>query len=770
MNAPATLRSSMLLAVAGLLAVPPGMALDVGVASWNAPVSTAARGADQASSSGDLTVNPKEIRITDPAEDVRIQPGGPSHPVSGFTTALDITEARLFGETGESIRVQVRMKNLLEGAQGLNPTNPENGKSEVFVCFKLGDRPYGLFGTFNAGTLTRGILDNYNIGLVKDACNKGEAGKKIGAEFVRMTQVGLRYAMDLEASTIEFLILRSTFGVLTESEPPGKAEVISNLWVITFDIAGESELATSGVRRAQRWDAAPDEAPAEGSLQLIFPTANRDLRVAPESPFIVRLRSCLGAVPLPTYEIEAGGMRGVPMTIFNHQGQDRVVTLTAARESGQEWETRIMPKITIPAGTQDRPGNLTVNVIADSPPSTKHKECTTIRVRAVDAERADIVGESAINVLAVSSPRPDRSLFYLHSAPGNKFWINVDKQDKDDKSQPIEFPGATSGGALDAASLSLFETLITIPSDTKASHDLVVNTTSSGKNAKVNLNLVSNNAPTRAKVTASLVTTGPKAEILGTTMQILTIETAAKTFGFDVPIQFVRDQFAEGDPSRVVSAANRVTLVVQYEPLSQDDNLQAVKPAGRVFLLPGGSTIQLPIWATIKRNVNEPGALGAFITLRGLSATEAFANPGFMRVFNFTVQNEGATTDVAVVSATVTGGKVGNWTTQIQPPGPFELAPGASQDFSLGIMPSPEVPESASVLLDVTATSQSDPTSRGTTAIKITATLGQALPQEHLGSLVVADKKKGLLPGLPGLVPALVLVGGALWASRRRHA
>lgn len=717
-----------------------------------------APGLAAAASSDSPWVNPDDLVVTDATSDVGLQPGGPTSPLGPATESLDLVETRFFGETGEGFRVSVRTRNLLGDAQFPVDTT---GTTSLYVCFRLADRSYALVLQFNAGSVSRSLLTNYFLGLVRAGeCNTANgAAKTDGRQFDRVTQKGLSYGIDLEASRIEVFVARETFRELGEGEPPGPGELVSRVWTIALDASGQDDS-----RRAYRYDAAPDAAPSTDSWGLVFPTSNRELRMEVHTGG-TRAVPCRGPLPRTAVEVEAGRARGVPITLYNHASRERSVAVGANIEGGEAWGVRVLPQVVVPRGGPEQAGNITLNLVVSSPAATPHRSCAVLHVRAHDPAFPDLVAESTIHAVAVRSPTPEANRLFLHTAPGRLPWFNVDAHDPQDQGRPVVFEGLIRGGLLAEYSPSTLATTLALKSDTRSTHDLVLNTTASGKTATVDLRMRSLHIPSRALLGVFLTTQGPSSELLGSRFEVLRLEPEPKTFRFVIPIH--GPPGGPDRPSRVVDGGNFLQVAIQYEPLSYDDNVEALRPAGRVEILPEGSTADWPIWAVASRNVNEPGQTGRFLTLRGLVGERLPANPGVMRVLPVVVQNEGTEADTAALTVRTRGDEAPGWQVLVEPTGPLALDPAASRTVSIGVVPPPGAPDGSYLSLSVEVQSRADPTARAQLSFRVYAAKDPVLAAEGLVPLDVPSKS-GSLPGPPPW--ALALAALAALGLLGRHA
>jgi len=686
---------------------------------------------------------PLELKLTDPTGDVSPLPGTPALPYGETGDAVDITEARLYGETGQALRVSVTVKGLAGEA---NIPATASGGVSIGVCFKIGDKLFGLTQTYLPGARSP---PNPHLAIASSCtANAIALGKFTSVSFF----------LDPVAGRFTFAIPRTKLADLAGA-PIEQGQTVTGFFALARDAKKDPAI---------RYDSA---GPGSESITLVYPTANKELTMHPDVN--AQPVACGANRDLPTYVIEAGGKRGIPVTLSNKGGGARKVAFSVRTLEGADWKARMMPGIEVPA--QDG-GNVTVNVIVDTPSGTKHRDCSTLLVRAVDQADPSVVGETSVNVIAAVPASPQRNTFFLHAdamaenaCAGSHVWMSVESADAAAaKEREILLNGCEFATAASAANLvlSVSNVAMSFFVDVNPNQDLVVNSSAAGKTATATVVLRSDGAPTTADVTAAIVTARDGAlDQLGEQTQRVELGSAATGVRFDIPITFTREQVGTGDPSRTIESTSRLGLAVRYAPRPVDQNVDA-RVAGRVMLKPEGSSLSLPIWTTLKINSNDPGASGALLGLKAQSnKLEDYANPGKMHVFNFTVRNEGATTDVAVVSASVEGGKA--WAVQVVPPGPFKLEAGADQAFSVGVTPPSNAAESEAARIEVVVVSQSDATARSSTTVRLISTAGQEIAAGVLDSGPKKDADKGLLPA-PSMMLALVaMLGVVAWMRRR---
>jgi hypothetical protein len=683
------------------------------------------------------------VTVPDATGDVAA--GAVNSPVPGPNPdALDIMEAKLYGENGEEVLAQVKLRNIK--AEADVGTYISSGIATI-VCFTWKDKVYAARVTFIYTGQAQ--VTSQRIGVLSSACNAQVA--PVWADGQYRDRFAL--TLDAENSLLTFAIKRKDLAEFGKTEPPMPGEQLKDFKVYTHDV------------RRLRFDAAPNEGAASDVLPFTYPTANTDLKAYPDANVLAPI-ACLGRQDLPTYAIEAGGKRGIPIVFENPLGAPRKVRFEVLTTNGPDWKPKMMPGIELPAASASSNGNLTVNVIVDTPASTKHKECATIRVRALDDQTPLSIAETSVNVVAVSPPSRTQNKLYMHTSPqaantcsNSQIWVNVLETD----------PGAADNDILmiycrDIAYTSTAAATIVARIDVNPSHDLILNTSVTGGKVTATIVMRSELVDTNARLDVSLVTGHREFNTIGTGSKVVTITAAAKPFTIDIPVGFTRDQYAEGDPSRTIDARQGIGLAIRMVPLPVDPNANPVVPAGRVYVVSKGTQMQLPIWATVKRNVNDPGEQGGLLSLAPRGPLPQFAAPGAVRLFNFTVLNEGAAADAAQVSTIITGAT--GWTATSHPPGPYVLQPGESKPFQILLTPPTEARESETVILDVVVISQSDPTARASISATVVATREAGVPVELAPGVDAVQRKGGFLPG-PEM--ALVAVAALLGLGRRRR-
>lgn len=684
--------------------------------------------------------SPEDVTVTDPSGDVML-----ARPNSGAAVpesqGFDIVEAKLFDESGEGFQIQIRVEDMSAAAD-------QAGSSAVFVgaCFKWNDQPFGVSIKYLLNPAPS--FTARRIGTLNGACEP-TAELQWG-----QWKDGVAAAVSAQQNTVTILVKRAMLGEIAKTSPPAQGDTIKELQAFVSDA------------RRTRFDTAPDTGVAEGALTFTTNTANLDLRAGVDKNIAAALR-CAGQPDMPTYAIEAGGKRGVPVTIMNPATSTRTVNFEVKTIAGDDWKPAMLPKIEVPAAEGTGTGNVTVNVILDTPAATKHKQCATLRVRGVDPGEANMLAEANFNVIAVSPPGPLHKKLYGHAASGatacgNDFdgiWLNTLESDPDDAESEVVMLECRDPSPVSSAALDLHVQL-----DVNPSHDLVVNTSAVGAKAIAMIGLRSDGAPTTADIDVTLTAGRLALQSLGHGRTRATITSTMQAVRVEIPIDFTREVVATGDPSRVVDARDGLGMVVNYRPQPPDGTVP-VATAGRVFFLPSDSSLEVPIYATIKRNVNDPGAGGSLLSIAPAGILPSFASPGNLRLFNFTILNEGAKPDVAVTTAALAA-PVG-WTAEVFPSTPIALGPGERGNLQVGVRPRGDAQESEAALLDVVVTSEQDPTARASISARIVSTREGGITGDEAPPILAEANKSGLLPG-PGAAFVLLGVGLLGLVLRRR--
>lgn len=641
----------------------------------------------------------------------------------------------------------------------------------VVTCFKWRDTQYGA--RFEL-IVTQGTLatTRQTWGSVQSGCDGGELNEDVAfAKHVTNYTV----ALDLAGNAINLFLLRGGHdgvGGVNINEaalpPPKPGDEISDFYVRTFD------KKTDTIPKA-RFDAAPDAGPGGTALVLAAVTANTDLVAAPEANAVSSASLRCGDLSDPRlfkmYGVPAGSKRGVPVTLRNLGTQPRNVNLTVVKVTGEDWKPRMMPQVRVPGATGDAPGNVSVNVIVDTPPGTTHKQCAVLRVRAVDLNQPDIIGETTFGVVATNPPSPAARTLYLHSLTGatvcypDRAWLNTVATDPFDEGDDIKFLPCSQdpGGSLLGGGAGDFFTSI----DVNPSHDLVLNTSAAGAVALAKIKFRSDSVPVRGKflfeVTAGNAPGGRNP--IGSVAVAKTIAATPTEVVAEIPIDFTREFAPEGDPSRVVEAKDPIGLHVQYAPDEQALPPDAFPTTLSFFLVPGGSTLELPIWAVVERNTVRAGLLGGLLSLVPVGELPKFAAPGLPQALNLEVYNQGATADAAVPSVNLTG--PAGWSAAVFPSGVYELPAGERKAFTVVVTPPTTAKESEAVFVDITVTSQTDPTTQALLSHKLLATRSGEATAANVPTLGPGASKKGPLPG-PELWLVALGVAAVVAAMRRR--
>jgi hypothetical protein len=691
---------------------------------------------------GPASASPADgLSVTDAAGDVSL--GRPDVPAKAPSSGgLDLTEARLYGESGEGFYFQAKIADL----KAEQPNMPATGGVLVGTCFKWAEKLYAFRVGYVLTPTPQIFLREFGAlaGPCDPTVNSLQYAKSVSPTVI---------IVDVKENTVTVLLKRTVMADLVKAAPPKAGDALTEFRAWASD------------NKKDRFDLAPDQGVSAGTLVFSTNTANMDLKAMLDKNVVAAL-TCAGQPDLPTYAIQAGGKRGVPILLVNPQPSARTVTLQVQTVTGDDWKPAMLPKIEVPAAAGEKTGNLTVNVIVDTPGATKHKQCATLRVTALDPADPTALGQATFNVMAVNPPGPTQKKLYMHTAESavdacSNVWMNVLENDPDDAKKEILMMECRSTQAVSNAPAD-----VTPDIDVNPSHDLVLNTSAvPGGKAVATLTFRSDGAPTTARIDVIVKSGKFIIEPLGEARVTKAIGASETTFSVDVPITFTRDTVATGDPSRVVDAREGIGLIVRYSPVPADGAVP-VPVAGRVFFLPAKSTLELPIWSTIKRNTNDPGAGGSLLSIAPADVLPEFASPGELRLLNFTVLNEGAKPDVAVPSATLSG--PAGWTTEIFPSTPIPLGPGERGTFQVGVRPRADAPESENAILDVVVTSQQDATARASLSTRLVATREGGIHGDAAPNAAPVGKDKGLLPGpsLPALLGLVAVLGWGL--SRRR--
>lgn len=690
-----------------------------------------------------------EIAIDDTVGDVALlDAAGPAAPVPG-SDAIDVTTARLFGETGETIALQIGVRNL--AGEFDSPTSRGNFGVWMVACFTWNGAPFAVqvgYRLGGAGELTKMTND---VGSVDGECTPGTK-----VPFAASRVLDQDATFDMHTHVLAVSLDREKLASLNGDRAPEAGDAFGNLFAYVFDAAPHGT----------RYDQVPNAGPDGSSLALRHATSNRGQIRTLAMPNVGDAKvACDGRVDFPAYAVEVGGIRGIPVLVRNEGAQAADVQFSARTVTGADWGPRIVPRLEILPASEA--GNYTATVIVDVPATAKHKDCTIVDVVATDGVS---IGETGIIVVAVSPPSPTNNKLFLHTGPGNgnagtcaasTGWLNVLADDPADTRQAILMKNCRDLQATTNANAGTQFAL-----DINPSHDLILNTSATDKKAFLNVNFRSDGAPTPADLSVTVLTrageTVAEGELLG-----VEIPTAVTNFPIPLRVAFTRDEVAEGDPSRLVLSSDGLAVNIRFSPRPAQANAEGVTVAGRVFLVPDGTHLDLPIFATIKRNVREPGTAGGLLSLRPEGLLPEFAYPGAYRFFNFSVLNEGPVDDVAHLSATFTGAE--GWTATFVSGTELPLAAGRRATFQVAVGVPATAAESESVVFDVVATSRNDPSALASEAVRITATSEFGTPQEQVSLGAAASGGEGL-PG-PAFLAVLVALAGAavLGRSTRRH-
>ncbi len=680
-----------------------------------------------------------EIVEADAADDVRLANpdlGPPAPNAEG----LDIVKTELVGESGVSFILRV---TLQDAAKEIETGDAVSNGIIVTTCFVWDGTLYAAKVRYRLGI--GALLGVRVLGIVDGTCDPNQEIK-----FSKTVNIGDYVNLDLVRSQLIVAVDRLKLVELT-GKAPAKGQTLSGLYTMIND----------GNR--DRFDHAPEAGPSSQTVTLLFDTANLGDLTAVPLPNVAP-SPCEGRVDFPTYAVEAGGTQGVPVE-FNNKGAEPVeVTFEANTIGGLDWKPGVVPRLEVPPSADE--GNTSVTVILHLPGAAQHKDCTIIAVRGVTA--GGDIGETGVIVMAIQPPSVRENLLWLHTDPyataadcaGKHTWLNVLEDDSDDAAQDIVMSSCRNPEVFTWNAATVVTRL-----DVNPNYDIELNTTAEGIGAQAVgfIRMRSSSGESNSRVSLLLQTL--EGDIIATGGREVRIGSSPIDIEIPMNVEFTRDVRPDGDPSRLVRSTDGFSLTIRHEPQPVNVNVDQAKTASTVYLVSKGSHVELPIWATIKRNAHDPGDLGALVSLRAASALPEFAAPGLTRVVNFTVLNEGTEQDRILVDVGIDGVK--DWTARVVPEPPFDLAPGERATFSVGVTPRPEAEESEKAFIDVVVRSERDPTARTSIAFELKATRSLGLAGDELPD-AAPEGDKGGLPA-PSAFAALAAVGLAALAWRRRR-
>jgi len=693
-----------------------------------------------------------EVSFQDPTGDVRLANSAlPPTADVGPLQPIDIKSARAFGETGTSFLIQVEMTKL--GSETLPPVLIY--ANTVVACFKWNGQPFAAIVNFQIGP---GIIRQPYLTAVDGECKADTPVKPItGKSALLWGNINL----DVPHNRVTIGIPRAMLGQVAGASPPKIGDTISNLYILSYD-------STNNGNARVRLDVAPDGGPDGQTLTLNSNTGGQGtLRAFADSN--IATVPCAGRFDTRSYSFEAGGRRGIPITFQNLASAPTDILFTVETAGGADWKPKIVPTLTLDPFSEA--GNITVTAIVETAANTNHKDCSILLVRGTDKNDPSNFAEAIVSAIAVRPPDPEhKRLFYHDNELAHDFcgwrymWLNTLEKDPEDANQPILMKGCKDAQVASNADGSWSTSL-----DVNPNKDLVINTSAVGKDVVATLRFVSTGVDTSARISVSLTSKPIGADSADQVFAEGFTDTKLTTSGTSVVVAmhvpFTRDEVPTGDPSRTIMAEDGLALFVKYEPKPADGLPVDAQVAGVVNFWPQGSYVDIPVWATIRRNTADPGQGGALISLKAVDELPRFAAPGAPRLFNYTVLNEGPEPDVGVFEATTTGPK--GWTAVFLPGDKVPLAPGERKVIQAALTPPATANESESVVFDVVVHSEKDPTARSSVSTKVVATREGGVPVEVITS-AGGGGKKGLLPA-PGIVEVLALVGlVAVVGARRR--
>lgn len=723
----------------------------LGLALLLAPLAAATPTAAQEGVDVTPEAEPGEIVYVDPIQDVHLlDPTTPAAPLEPATDGLDLKTVRMFGETGEFIRISAEIRQM---SASRNLPYTATGQSEVDFCFVWNDTPFVAHVNW---IWVEPEPNNHAVqfGVPENGCT--ERGPQYS--FNQYVERNASYWIDGEFNQIEFTVSRSALARLAGLPAPAAGDKISDFFAVARDFRG------------LRYDVVPNVAAERESLELVYGTGNQQgLTLKPEvnTPLWAK---CLENRNLPAYAIESGGKRGVPVRLTNDHDQDRPMRLDARISAGfVGWEAGVVPLLTAPAKSGSSDGNLTLTVIVTTPTAAKHKDCATVRVRAFDADDPTRFAETNFNVIAVEPLSPEHSTLYFHLSRSANMcthydtrWWNTLEDDPDDWDTTLAFTSCarspTAAIPIGGESMGVYAGM-----DVAPFNDLILNTSAVGGFVRLTLILQSGSLSGAADLQASLVRCDPPAyQNVGEASVRVTVGKDPTPVTIDIPIAFRRETRAEGDPSVRLKAGCNLGIRLGYSPAD------STAPSSMIWH-PQGTKLELPIFATEARSQLGVGDNGGLVSLARRGEFQTNVNPGKSFAFEFNLLNEGLSTDVVDVEATITSPR-GDWSAAVSGGASLQMAPGESQTVRVVVRVPEAATENEAASFTALATSRTDPTATSSLTHTLLVTRGVlvdgGLEDEPHGDPAL---RKGLLPGFDAGAAFVAIVGCLVIIVPRRR-
>lgn len=459
----------------------------------------------------------------------------------------------------------------------------------------------------------------------------------------------------------------------------------------------------------------------------------------------------------------------IPLRLDNHNAGKRIVALSTYLEneaSAKDWGLKIAPAIQVP-GDDAR----VVNLIVNASKALNHRDSVTAIVEGRSSGFEDELAAARLTLVASLTPGPDRKTLYFHAygqdaddaqatdaatclllpcAAATDQWMNtLESDDQANLDDGVEMPlGRVDSNQLDWR--------LNFGLDTPLAHDLVVDTEKEGELVLAFDALV----PFPARVEAEVVTTR--------SMVALARAGADASIGSDdVTLTFrplqsaerIEAQADEGFEVRIL-----ITAPVPSEAL--------VQPVTKVLFTPSQSSLTLPFVPDPEATTNRILSGPAFVSINPLSGVEAFLNPGKVKLFNATIQNEGLDEDIGVLKVWTSQP---SWDVRLLPGGEYRLSSGDAARVTIWVEAPADAKESDAIVILVNATSQNDPASLSQMRLEATVTTGLDIPDERdwyqedeENSGKVIDQADAKSPGLGLVLGAGAAAFAVAWMRRRR--
>lgn len=699
-----------------------------------------------------------ELHQEDASGDVRFGPSGnnpfPGMPSSPVTDHVDLLALRVYDESIDGLRVDVKVRSLQR------PPTALSGES-FSVAFESATSPAARYRLQWYSYASFYPPSNGTVAFSPTFCLVVDSGPCLAQRVIGTVD---RAQGILSA----YLPKASLLGLDPVGRDPREAPTPVPLG------PGARLVNFSATAQADLWsDRVPDTGLA-GPYVFAEGFANQRIRVrahlneTSEAPdpyyYDPYAYDAAGASDFPRISVEAGVPFALALDVENRNAAKRIVNLTtefADSKDARFWQVRVAPSVSIP-GDEER----TINLVVNASPSVEHRQSALVRVVARSLGFDDEVGSITVRLVAASPPGPERPTLYLH---GTKFdggrpectsvpqvinfcdyraYLNTLEEDPlaNADGEPLQDSGFSfSSGLTTSARYFVFGL------EEDLSRDLVLDVTTPVEGEIVVGSTMGYEGSLSVELHAGDVFVG-SATVPASSSQ------AAVPFSFLPLVESER-----------IPAGSGIALVVRIEFTWLGPN--AASLAAPPGVVPGGSSLTLPIVPDAAA-LSAPPRLGeAYLSLNVRGDRDEFVNPGEARAFNLTLVNEGVEEETVDVNATLDEGACA---LELVPGHRFRLQSGESVRFGALVYAPQDAKEGSKCAATLTATSAADPTLEARTQLRVVVTSGLDLPNDA-HNYTADDEARSKLEGWdpdantpgPGFASGLAVALLAVWRRRR---